>query len=371
MTSRISVSSIQNLWHDAQMVDQADMSLEQTHSDQNDAAIVNNHFGSGVLPDSASQNILFDSDNLTAAQQDMVIAGIFDGMGIDPHAQPSDSNLGNQLEVELTGSSICGRLSTKVVIIGLDFQGDIQYDRFTFYRNGKQVTRVHYARIISILFNDFLGNNNCSRNNGGSITIKEAASFQLSHDSIMISQDYVPNLFFRDFKISDVTSNLQATLQAAIGSEYTHDSLGINTTEKLNRVLAANDVSTQIGQKFIANTDNIQKISLLLGTVRDDSVSVDHRYDWSGNIVISVYELQNTVSCPTQIVPELSIEFEPGQYPLAQLSYSQAELRNIGYVLTDVAQPVDFVFSATKLASSTNSVIVPDRYYFVTVNRSG
>lgn len=372
MTIRKNVSTIHNYFNDSQRVDRSDMNVEQTHKIANDAAIVNNHFGSGVLPNDAQQKILFDFNSLTTEQASLLASGDFDGVGHDAHAQPSDSNLGNQLEVELTGpTGAFGRLNTKVLIIGLDFAGNPQYDRFVFHKAEKQVTRKHYTQILSIFFNDYKGNNNCSRNLGGTIVIRETEAIQLSRDPIMVAQDTEPNLFFRDFKVYTTTQTLAQAIQAGMGSEYSFDALSINTTVKINRQIVANDVTTKIGQKFKATTNNIQKITLLLGAGRNDSAPIEDRFDWSGEIVISVYELQTTVSCPTDIVPELAIEFDPQSQPLAQLSFSQQELYDLGYVLTDVLQPVDFVFSDTQLGSTSTPLVVPGRFYAVTINRAG
>jgi hypothetical protein len=378
MTNRLPVSTVQNRWHDAQRVDQRDMDAEQTNKNQNDAAIVNNHFGSGVLPYSPTQNVIFDSEQLTAIQAALKASNDFDGTGQAPHAQPTDSNLGNQLEVTLADGGAFGRLSTKVLIIGLDFEGNTQYDRFYFYKdNDTQVTRKHYTRILTLFFYDYFGNNNCSRNLGGHITIKETRGYQLSRDTVMVAQDVEPNLFFRDFKTSGLVTGanqtvfLYNTLQEGMGSEYSVDSLNINTNVKLNRYLAAGDVTSKIGQKFRATTDNIQKITLLLGASRDDSAAVENRYDWSGDLVVSIYELQTTTACPTDVIPELSIEFEPSPEPVSQLSFSQEELRDLGYVLTDVLQPVDFVFSNTQLGQTINPILVKGRYYCITIGRAG
>lgn len=372
MTNRKPVSVPSNNWIDAQRVDVDDMNTEQSRNVQIDAAIINNHFGSGVLPDSIEQKVLFDTDNLSQEQAALIVSGDFDGTGMTPTEQPTDSLLGEQLEVELTGADVYGRFSTKVVIIGLDFQGNTQYDRFEFYRNEKQVTKKHYARILTILFNDFKGNNNCSNYRGGRVVIREVQSFQLSRDALAVAQDLEPNLFFRDFNVSGLVSqSLYFSLQDAIGSEYTVDSLNIQTTVKQNRLLEAGDVVTKIGEKFKATTNNIQKISLLLGVQADDSVPIQNKFDWSGDLVISVYALQTSVSCPTTIVPQLDIEFDPTAEPIAQLSLDQADFRDQGYVLTDVLQPIDFVFSDTKLASIASKAIVPGKYYVFTISRSG
>jgi len=371
MTIRKDVSVIHNRWHDAQRVDKTDFDVEQNRHLEIDAATIQNHFGSGILLSSADQSVLFDSDSLTEEQAAIEAAGNFDGIGLDAHTQPSDVNLGNQLEVELTGSNVIGRLSVKVAIIGLSFDDTVQMDRMYFYKNGKQVTSKHYKRILTIFFNDFKGNNNCSRTLGGRVTIKETTSFQLSTDPIMISQDVFPDLFWRDFKVSDSTISLYNTIQNGIGSEYSVDALSINVTGTSDRDLVASDVTSHVGQKFKAETDNIQKITLLLGVRQDDTAADDDKFDWTGDIVISIYSLQTSVSCPTAIVPSLAIDYDPEGEPIAQLSYDQESLEDIGYVLTSVPQPVDFVFSDTKLGSPTTSGITVGNYYAITIKRSG
>lgn len=377
MTTRRSVSLPYNLWNDGQRVDKPDMDTEQDRNINSDAAIVQNHLGSGVVVSAPLPRIIFDSDNLDATQAALVASDDFDGTGISPTLQPSDTNLGNQLQVTLSGSDAFGRLSVKVAIFGLDFQGNPQYDTFYFYTNETQVTEKHYSRVLSIFFNDFKGNSNCSRNLGGRVVISQTDSYQLSRDEIMVAQDVEPNLFFRDFKVSNFiispnnTVTLFQALQTGIGPEFSVDSFNINTNVKRNVFLVEGDVTTKLGQKFQAETNNIQKVTLLLGVSPDDNAALANRYDWSGKLVISIFPLQTSISCPTDIVPDLAIEFDPEPNPIAQISLSQSELRDNGYVLTDVLQPVDFVFSDTQLGNTLNPLLVTDRYYAVVINRSG
>lgn len=372
MTQRRDVSIIHNSYNDAQRVDKTDMDLEQNRNIARDAANIQNHFGSGVLLEKPEQTIIFDSDDLPSDQAAILIAGNFDGMGLAAHAQPSDTNLGNQLEIDLTDSTVIGRFRIGVAIIGLSFDGTLQQDRLYFSKNEKQVTANHYTRILTILFNDFKGSNNCSRNLGGRIVIREAASFQLSRDPIMVAQDVEPDLFWRDFKVADTAIDLSTTIQNGIGSEFNVDALDINISGRPDRTLIANDITTKIGQKFRAKTDNIQKITLLLGIQRDGYASTEaEQFDWAGDFVINVYPLQTSTACPTDIVPSLAIEFDPANVPIVQLSFNQASLEGLGYVLTDVLQPVDFVFNSTKLGSGTTSNITIDQFYTVTINRSG
>lgn len=382
---RNSVSQIQPRFYDGQRVDQQDMTVEQSRNLSIDASTINNHFGSGVLPLAITQKVLFDTDVLAADQIALVVSGDFDGTGLTPTLQPTDSTLGNILEVEYLDSTgtnglatAFGRYTVKVLVIGVDFQGNIQYETFIFAKKEKQVSRKHYAEVLSVLFNDFLGNNNCSRELGGKVVIREAASLQISRDAIAISQDLQPNLFFRDFKVStfstglNPTVTLQQTLQDAIGSEFIVDALNINTSVKRNFEFPTNDVTLKAGQKFLAYTNNIQKISVLLGVERDNTKTVDKWYDWSGEVVVSFYELQSSVNSPSDLVPGLAIEFEPSAVPITQMTFDIDDLYDIGYILTDVLQPVDLVFNNSVLGlSNGSSVLVPGKYYMVTIGRAG
>lgn len=164
MTYRLPISVERIRWRDGQQTRQEDLVTEQNSVVQTDAAIMNNFFGSGVLPATPDRAYLFDSDHLTIDQSALVAGYNFDGYGIAPHGQPLDSSLGAQLEIELTGSSAFGRHNVKVLVLGLDFQGVLQYEKFVFHKNELQVGKLHFARILSLMFNDFKGNHNFSRN---------------------------------------------------------------------------------------------------------------------------------------------------------------------------------------------------------------
>src|SRR5271157_1053643 len=145
MTTRIPISTVQNNFIDAQQVTVEDLDVEQNFNNQQNAAIVNNFFGSGILLETPLPNVLFDTDILNSTQAALVAANNFDGTGITPTTQPSDSVQGNQIAVELTDSLVFGRFSTKVLIIGTDFNGNIQYDRFNFSKDDIQITAAHYT----------------------------------------------------------------------------------------------------------------------------------------------------------------------------------------------------------------------------------
>ena len=357
MTKRTPITAEQNIWFDAQQVDNTDLSLEQDYNSVITSGIINNHIGNGVLPEVLTQKILFDS---------ALVSGFLDGVPIYAQNQPNDNNLGNQLEIILSDSKACGKKTVKLTIIGLDFQNNLQYETFYFRANESQVTKKHYIKILLLLFNDFIGQTSASLNLGGRFTILEARPMTLSRDPIMVSQDIEPNLFFRDFFL-DGYASLNALLQSAL-PYYNVDSLNIFTTEKDNKIILSGDVSTQIGQKFLATTNNIQKITLLM-SVQNTVLGQEDELDWAGDLIISVYPLQSNINCSTDIAPNLPIDFSPFNIPIAQLSFNYTTLQQYGVVLDTVPQPVDFVFSHTPMAGG--NVIVPGNYYAVTVKRSG
>lgn len=357
MTKRTPITAEQNIWFDAQQVDNTDLSLEQNYNSIVTSGIINNHVGNGVLPETLLQNILFDSS---------LVSGFLDGIAIYSQNQPVDNNLGNQLEISLSGSKAAGKKSVKLAIIGLDFQNNLQYETFYFKTNETQVTKKHYVKILLLLFNDFIGKTDSSLNLGGRFIITETRPMTLSRDVIMVSQDIEPNLFFRDFFL-DGFSSLDSLLQTAL-PYYNVASLNIYTSEKDTKILLSGDVTTQIGQKFLATTNNIQKITLLM-SVRNQVLGQENDLAWNGDLIISVYPLQSSISCSTDIAPNLPIDFSPSNIPLAQLSFNYNTLLAKGTILDSVPQPVDFVFSNTSLAAG--NVIVPGNYYAFTIKRSG
>jgi hypothetical protein len=355
---RIPVSALQNIWSDSQNVSDTNLTLEQNYNNQIQSGIINNHFGTGVLPDALTQHILFDSSLAT---------GLLDGVAISPQAQPTDNNDGNQLQVSLTNSQATGTRTVKVLIIGLDFQSNLQYDTFVFNKNESQFSSKHYTTILTIMLNDFTGISSQSFNLGGEIVISEANPLTLSRDCKMIAQDTAPNLFFRDFFVSS-GGTLTNVLSAALPS-YNINTLNITTGYSQLRSLVENDVSSQIGQKFLASTNNIQKITLLMAVSSAGNPNNSTTLVWTGDLLISIYQLQSTVSCITDITPNLAIDFDPSNVPLAQLSFNYNSLLNNGIQLNTVPQPVDFIFSNTLVGSGL--VITPGNYYVVTAKRAG
>jgi hypothetical protein len=356
MTKRTPVSAQKNIWFDGQQVDDTDLSLEQEYNDTIESSTINNHIGTGVLPEVLVQNILFDS---------VLVSGFLDGKPISVQNQPADKNFGNQLEVGLSQSMVVGRKSIKVVIIGLDFQSNLQYEIFTFKTNEVQISHKHFTEILTVLFNDFIGDPTLSLNLGGHLIIKEASPLSLSRSPIMVSQDVQPNLVFRDFFVSGYSS-LTQLLQTALPF-YNIDTLNISTGTADVQALLSGDVTTQIGEKFLATTNNIQKVTLLL-SVRN-SVPPGTDLVWNGDLVVSIYPLQSSLDCSNDISPSLPIDFSPSNIPVAQVSINYSSLQGEGIVLDSVPQPVDFIFSNSPVAGG--NVLTPGSYYAIAIKRSG
>lgn len=383
MTIRLPVNTSYINFRDGQAVTQKDLITEQNHNIQTDSAIINNFFGSGILLEAPVRKVIFNSDELTTEQDLYVTSNDFDGRGIKPHNQPTDLILGNQLEITLSNANVSFRRSIKVCIIGTDFQNNLQYETFQFNTNEIQVSKKHFKTVISFLFVDFKGNKNGSLTSGGTIVIQEAAAMEISRDEIMTAQNLEPNLFFRDFKpyiqLQAVAQSviLSTVLQEALfTSGFTVDALNINMNYVDKKQLSSNNITKRVGQKFKANSNNIQKVRILLGAELDSSQTDDAKwFDWSGDLIVSIHALQTTISCPSDNIPTNAIDYQPKPTPLAQIVVTQATLKENGIYLTNIAQPIDFIFTNTKIGnnsnSSNNSGIVKNNYYAITIQRAG
>jgi hypothetical protein len=361
-TVRSPVSAIKPIWIDGAQVDESDLQAQQLADQTIESSILNNNIvASGILPETLVPNVLFNSS---------LVVGYIDGLPIQTQTQPSDNNLGNQLSISLTGSGASGHRQVKVCIIGLDFQDNLQYEIFYFdTANDIQTSYKHYTEVLLLLFNDLLGNPLLSFNLGGQVLISEASPMTLSRDVIMIAQDQQPSLFWRDFFLDYSVSQLglQGMLQSALPL-YNVADLNIYTAPLDNLPLLAGDVTTQIGEKFQASTNNIQKVTLLL-SVQNTTAGQQNNLVWTGDILVSIYPLQTSIDCPTDFLPNLPINFAPFNIPLAQISYDYTSLADAGIILNSVPQPVDFVFSNTSLAGG--NLMTSGQYYAVTCQRAG
>lgn len=377
-----------NNFFDGQQVTETDLDVEQTAWLETTSNAVDFLAGSGVEKESATQRILFDSDDVPASIQSLIDTVSFDGEPIFPedafgqtvYLQPQDTSEGNQLEVEISGSDLAGAPQLRVYIFGLIFGGSFTQEVLTFETNESQVTRNYYTQLVAIMTQDFLGNQNttitgtASRNSGGRLRILEALPMTVARDIIMAEQAVEPNVNYIDFKPATLSKTLDNVLSDIADSEGLNlDDLRINVTATTQRELPPNDSTGLIvGQKFQATTNNIQKIALLLSVKRNDLALPGEEFDWTGDIVVAIRKLQTVTTCPTDTIPNTAIEFDPEPAPLAEVSFDKAQLEELGITLTDSAQVVDFVFTQSLLANpNVNPQIIPGDYYMLTIRRTG
>lgn len=357
MTKKLDISSEQNIFLNGQQVDSSELTLEQTYNNKRFNSIINNHIGSGFIPESLEDIVLFDSSK---------VVGLLDGKPIYSQLQPTDLNYGNQLLISLSDSLVSANRKVKVAIVGTDLNGSLQYETFVFAKNEFQVTKKHFTKILLLLFNDVSGLSNESLNLGGLIIIKQAPSGYISRDPLSFAVDQEPSLFWRDFYTSGYSSIL-SLLTAALPL-YNVTSLNISTTSLESKVIEKNNITTFIGQKFKATSNNIQKINVLC-SVQNTDVGFETDLSWTGDLVVSLFPLQTSVSSPYDIAPNLDIEFSPINNPLAQISFNYNSLAAAGIVLSNVPQPIEFVFSNSAIANGVT--IKEGSYYCLAIRRSG
>ncbi len=384
MVTRLSPVNISRVnFYDGQQVNEEDMTDEQTRNVGIDAATENNFFGSGVIEEFPTPPVIFDSSDLNSQQQSLIDAYSFDGSNVaEDSPAVSDTTNGVQLSVKLTDVDLDGSAITYISIIGDEFGDNLIHDDLVFYANGTQVTRGRYKNIRSIIFSNFAGNLNGSTafalDDGyaftGSCTILEAKAMEISEDPMVAAQVAQPSQFFKEFYPGSSSDTITSMLQSAIGSDKSISDLDIGTASVTKRELIPNNVTTRIGQKFQAQGNNIQKISVLLSVKYDAASAIipgNDGYEWSGSIVLTLHELQTDVQCPVSPVPDTAIDFDPDPTVFAQLTLNASDMAKQGIDLDGYERIVDFTFTGSNIASSTNSNIEEDNYYILTIGRSG
>jgi hypothetical protein len=335
--------------------------------------------GSGIVRSSPIPPVIFDTSDLNAQQQTLLDGSTFDGQNVYvglPLSEVSDTVYGVHLAVTLSDVRLLGSATTRVCVIGDTFGDELVHDELWFEDNVTKVTANRYKRIRAILFNDFAGNLRGSASLAlalvgtglsGRCVIREAGAMEVSPDTFVAAQMAEPSMFFQNFVPATYTMTVNTMLQDAIGSDASIDDLGIGLNSASYRTLDPGDMTTRIGQKFRLDGGNIQKISVLLSTVYDETDG----YDWSGSIVMSLHVLQSEVSCPVEPVPDNAVDFDPNPAVIAQLSIDAATLLKQGVQLDGYPQIVDFVFTGTTIADPVRSSLESGSYYAFALSRSG
>jgi len=375
-------------FYDGQRISESDLDAEQLHTNTLVSSAISHFHGSGVVRENPFEDyILLNTSNPGLygenPSQLTIESGSFDGVGIYLDRQPSDSEYGNRIEIEAVNLSVMGRLKTKILIIGKIFDGSypsgyLTHEFVEIGANGKYVTKNSYKTIYGVLFNHFSGGSGSSTqygeqdnlnlsSNGGYIIFREATALSVYSQAVVEYQTLSPNIDFLEFIFRTTALDEIGSL---IGPENNIADVTANIPEKDILTLEKNaNISKAIGQKFLLKTDNIQRVDVLISSLFDDSQPSGEEYNFSGNLVLSVYKLSSEISSPTDVVPTDLIDFPPDATPLAQISMSQSDLLSRGITLNSNPQRVPFDFSASTVAA-TNSIIEPNSFYAFMLTRS-
>jgi len=379
---------------DGQKVTESDMDSEQVYNRTVISGIVNDFHGSGIVwEDRFKERTLLDtsmpgsySDGNDNLSKIVIESGNYDGMAISLDRGPIDTVMGSRVEVELSDSDVSGNNYAVVLIIGFAFDGIDEGGRLvsefiTFKENSVRLSNHYYLSINSVFFNNFSGglgrthveSEKKSVNNGGRIVIRETTPFSIYPQPIVSSQFGMPNVFFRDFITSSPSKIIEDEIKEAFGSTINFNELYFEI-ESESQLEFRKDGSSSVayGQKFLFESNNLQKISILLSVENDEDADIGEEYNFSGDIVLSIYELATDTNCPTDVIPDNLIDFDPELNSIMELSYSMHDLEDLGYRLNNVSSIVDFNFAGTLIA---DPVIEPSlesgKYYAFMVTRRG
>ncbi|MFA5048808.1 MAG: hypothetical protein WC516_07315 [Patescibacteria group bacterium] len=385
MTSRLLPVNLKNCnFFDGEQITETDLTDEQTRNVGIDAANENNFFGSGVLDEFPYPPVIFDTNSLNSLQQSLLDSYSFDGQNVyvgSDLVEVSDTINGVNLAIQITGARLDGAAHIKVSIMGDEFGDALIHDDLIFNTNGTQITRGRYKNIRAILFNNFAGSLTNNRkyaaeidgyNLIGRCVVREAVAMEISADPIIAAQVAQPSMFWSDFSPSSYTTTVVEMLQNAIGPTKSLADLNIGMSSEAQREIPSNDVTTRIGQKFLASGANIQKISILASVKYNSShLPGEDGYEWRGDIILTLHKLQTEVECPVTPTPDNTIDFDPDPTIIGQIALSDDDLKYQGVVLNGVPQIIDFVFTGSNVSDPIRSNIEVGKYYVFTIGRAG
>jgi hypothetical protein len=375
---------------DGQRVSEADLDAEQLHTNTIVSSLAAHFHGSGVVRENPFEDtILFHTlypstygDN--EETKTLIESGAFDGKGLKFDRQPSDSEFGNRIEIEASGLAIKGLEFSKILIVGKVFDGSypsglLSYEFIEIKKNGKFVTKNLFKQIYGVILNNFSGGEIFSESFGeseslnlkssGYLIFREASPLSVYNQSLSCSQEVSPNIDYLEFGFE---TDGQTVIQELIGTgnnflDFGFEEIGIKETKKL---LKNGYISDSFGQKFLSLSNNIQKVELLLSVEEDSSRLAGQEYDFSGELVVSIYDLSTEITGVSSVVPTDAIDFPPSAYPIAEVSFSQADLLSKGVVLNGSPKKISFDFSSTSVAN-LDSEAEKGKYYCIVVNRRG
>jgi hypothetical protein len=347
---------------DGQALDLDDFQDEQSHQESSRKNLELDFHGEGVLLDKRVQPVIFNSLKYALP--------LTDGQPITLEKDLTDQVDGNLLEINVTKGHLDGVGKAKLILIGRDRDNKDFFETIELGANGFRLTRNFYRKLRAIIPSGFITSQ-------ARLVIRESSSLEVDKDFIMAEQSLSPNQFLREFPSFNP---LFITIEDVIASTVSDVSvLNIDTSGLEQITLNPDDITTIIGQKFLATTDNIQKVQLLLSIDPDTTVAPppdpddpNPQFDWTGDIVVSIRPLATSTACPGDVVPPNPIDFDPELVPIAQASLDRQDLEDVGIRLTDTPEAIDFVFSTTSIGrAGENSILIPGQYYAVTIQRQG
>lgn len=397
MKSKVSSVLPRVNFFDGQKITESDLDTEQLYNQSVTSGIINDFHGSGVVKDDIFESsILLDTSNPgyyalpgSVTSKETIEAGRYDGKPIYLDTQPSDKEYGNRLEFELSDVDTKGRIQTKILVLGYAFDsinvgGQLVYEVLSFETNKPQISKYYYTKVLSIILNNFSGGTGKTSvsisedslnliGSSGKLIIKEVEPLKVYPAPLTNYQILSPSFDLNNFITYSEDVSIEDLIKEAIGSEANFNDLYFEPLDsKIVSFEKNGSVTVSYGQKFLARTNNIQRVDVLLSVDQDTSLDINEQYNFSGELVFSIHKLSTETQCATDLVPNNLIDFDPEIEPLMEISVSQEDLFALGIVLSGDPQVVNFNFSGTLLADPLISPTLEiNNYYAFLISRRG
>lgn len=374
---------------DGQKLSESDLDQEQNHLRGLTSGHISSSHGSGLLKDTPlEKRSLFKLSNPGEYGENpssyTIGAGEFDGRPIYLDRQPSDSEFGKRLIFELQNAIVKNIYPVKIVILGsvynpLDSRGEIVAEYLDFFDSYKKITKNYFKHIYAIYFNNLSGGTGSSyyqtsiesynylKNQNIDLLIYESDSIEIFAKSLINNQIESPNYYLNNFITYSSELGILDIFEESLDETFSTSEIYYESDPADVLLFSEGESSsTSYGQKFLAKTNGIQKISLLLGI--DTSISSS----FSGNLVISIHKLTTAANCITDAIPDNLINFDPEAISIVESSYSYDDFVSMGVKLDDSPKIIDFDFSSTLLANpNLDPSLEKDSYYCFIIKRVG
>ena len=375
-------------FYDGQNLYESDLDQEQAHLRSLSSGHVAITHGSGVIKENIIDNRFllkiknpgYYGDNNSKF---IIDSGQFDGRPISLDRQVSNSEFGKRLIFELKNVNVLLNKSVKVLILGvtynaLDTRGELVTELLEFTSSDLKITKNSYKYIYAIYLNNFSGGvgsnsyeelisyNYYENNENIDLQIYESDSIKVFQNTISIESIDSPSYYLDNFITYSTSLNILDILEEALDSTFSISELFYQKDESYLLFSAGDNSSTSFGQKFLAKTKTIQKISLLV------SIDTDVSNVFSGNIILSVHKLNTSINNYMDVYPDNLINFDPEISPIAEISYSYDDLLSMGIKLSSIPVVLDFDFSSTLIANpNLDPSLEVDSYYCFLIKRVG